>query len=332
MNGGAFALSGRLISGEQLRSELHNALVNAKGTISIASAFLKAPALNWAAERIGSECSVRILARWQLRDLLEGSSDLSCFEIARAKGWPLFILNDFHGKVYQIEDQAIFVGSANLTSRGLSLFGSGNDEVNVRAEQSKENSAFVEDIFRRGILVDDALFGPLKAWVETNRASSDALTPVEKAPASLLRLLLPTTPPEKLFVDECFQALGSVALSALSQSTSVAEPTLVHDLSLLAIDIGSQSAVSRTLLQAKLRNSKMVRWLIEQLKHAEGQSLYFGAVTAALHGCLLDDPAPYRTEVKQLAANLLSWIDAAALPEIRIDKPNYSQRISLLTS
>lgn len=57
---------------------------------------------------------------------------------------------------------------------------------------------------------------------------------------------------------------------------------------------------------------------------------YFGGVTAALHNTLVNDPKPYRKEVKDLLANTLGWIKALDINEIAIDTPNHSQRIRIV--
>ena len=49
-----------------------------------------------------------------------------------------------------------------------------------------------------------------------------------------------------------------------------------------------------------------------------------------LHNALVEDPKPYRREVKELLSNLLSWVEELEMEEIVIDRPNYSQRIRIL--
>ena len=62
----------------------------------------------------------------------------------------------------------------------------------------------------------------------------------------------------------------------------------------------------------------------------ERKCLYFGALTEKLHNALVEDPKPYRREVKELLSNLLSWVEELEMEEIVIDRPNYSQRIRIL--
>ena len=76
------------------------------------------------------------------------------------------------------------------------------------------------------------------------------------------------------------------------------------------------------------RWSNAYLWLLAILKENKG-CLYFGALAEKLHNILISDPKPYRRDVKQMLANLLSLIDKLGMEEIVIDRPGYSQRISL---
>ncbi len=76
------------------------------------------------------------------------------------------------------------------------------------------------------------------------------------------------------------------------------------------------------------RWSNAYLWLLNVLKENDG-CMYFGAISEKLHNSLVSDPKPYRKDVKQLLANLLSMIKILNMDEIVIDRPNYSQRVRL---
>ena len=75
----------------------------------------------------------------------------------------------------------------------------------------------------------------------------------------------------------------------------------------------------------------MYHWLLNLLE-SEGGEVYFGRVSSLLHDNLLDDPVPYRSEVKKLVSNIYSWIELLTPHRISliVDTPNHSQRISLI--
>ena len=50
-----------------------------------------------------------------------------------------------------------------------------------------------------------------------------------------------------------------------------------------------------------------------------------------MHSTLVNDPKPYRKEVKDLLANTLGWIQSLHIEGVSIDVPNYSQRIRVDT-
>ena len=57
------------------------------------------------------------------------------------------------------------------------------------------------------------------------------------------------------------------------------------------------------------------------------KEMYFGKITEKLHEILVNDPRPYRKEVKELLANLLQWIQDLGIDEVLVDRPNHSQRV-----
>ena len=56
---------------------------------------------------------------------------------------------------------------------------------------------------------------------------------------------------------------------------------------------------------------------------------YFGELSAKLHNALINDPKPYRKEVKDLLSNLLGWIEYFDFDFIKVDRPSYSQRVHI---
>lgn len=99
-----------------------------------------------------------------------------------------------------------------------------------------------------------------------------------------------------------------------------------NDFSFLDIE---EKVITKTKLKNIFRKSKAFRWLKNVLKAQENQEIYFGQLTALLHNNLVEDPKPYRKDVKLLLQNLLAWTDVLAKDVIEIDQPNHSQRIRL---
>jgi hypothetical protein len=67
-----------------------------------------------------------------------------------------------------------------------------------------------------------------------------------------------------------------------------------------------QNLKTKGEVEAAFISCRAYKWLIQTLRNAEGYELYFGTLTAELHNILVSDPMPYRKEVEDLLANLLT--------------------------
>ena len=80
-------------------------------------------------------------------------------------------------------------------------------------------------------------------------------------------------------------------------------------------------------------NSKIYKWLISQIKKQKKQEIYFGNLSSIIHESLLDDPKPYRKNIKELQANLYSYVKFFLKDKIIIDVPfEKSERLRILSN
>ena len=111
-----------LLNTETFRNLLGHALENSTKSVIILSAYVKTVGVNWLKEKIGDKkIKCTIVARWNNGDLSQGSSDLECYHLAKANGWFFKVLQDLHAKVMLVDNDILFIGSPNLTGRGMSL-------------------------------------------------------------------------------------------------------------------------------------------------------------------------------------------------------------------
>src|SRR5437660_373850 len=82
--------------------------------------------------------------------------------------------------------------------------------------------------------------------------------------------------------------------------------------------------ISRSAVGTSFRDSAFVQAFLRHLSSVS--SLRFGAVTDWIHQNCEDVPLPYRSEVKQQVRILYDWL-AKFVPQVRWDRPNYSQVI-----
>lgn len=294
----------------------------------LVSAYLKIQALKELTEGMSSTNTVSILCRWAPMDLLSGSSDLESFSYASAHGWSFFVHQDLHAKAYRLGSEAIFIGSGNLTSRGFSLASDGNVETMVSVDANEENVKALEHIFDYAIRIDESKFQAIEDWFSRHcgQKSETETTVLEEFPLNRLFVLGGEPPPTHLMVSECFHSNGSW----LENCNGSEGESQRHDLSLLGIsDDGGCASLTTEQLRYLLARTKMFAWLYAKIVDSPGKEMYFGELTAELHSALIDDPRPYRKDVKSLLANLLSWIEVTSENGICIDRPNYSQRIYL---
>jgi hypothetical protein len=307
-------------------SKLHDA------EVTIVSAYLKESALCQLAEHINSSNQVSIVTRWQAADLLSGSSDLSAYKFAADHSWPFFARLDLHAKLYQIGNQSIYIGSANLTARGYGLNNnSGNAEGMVKVLATECNVATVKEFFSRAVRIDSATFERLSAWVESHptlETGSDL--EADGYPLSEPHLDREFEEITSLMVSECFHSDGSFLCCPNNDSSTKADDAIVHDLSLLGMrKLDSFKQLHLEDVAKRFRQTRAFNWLANILNNSSDGEMYFGELTAVLDQVLADDPKPYRKSIKVLLANLLAWVQVLPETGMEVDRPRFSQRVFL---
>jgi len=305
-----------LLTTSRYREYLFDAVREANASIWLTSAYITLPGIEPILDLLGSNSMhVRVLARWDSRDLVSGASDLEVYETVSARGFEFFINQRFHGKCVLIDDAWLFVGSANLTASGLQLGIQGNLEYGTMMEPSEADRATIRDLFADSVRVTPALYLDIKSFIVPLLASSERRDIV--FPAYIMEQLQRSV--VGLWVRE-------LPWTEVPQSFSQDDPDARHDLMLLNAVLGASPTIEE--LGALFETTRCCRWLTSQLRTHGGQ-LYFGEATELLHNALLEDPKPYRKDVKILLRNLFGW-SAFALPHrFVVDAPRYSQRISL---
>ncbi len=317
-----YPLQGRLISGSELDDWLRQAIAATQHEALLCSAYIRSAAfLRIVMSRVLEEpLRASVLVRWQAQDLLSGASDLKLYEICCEHNIDLFMRMDFHGKVYAVPPNGIGVGSTNITAGGLGFKSQANAEMNTLVTCSDENVRIVRSQFHGATRVTDQLYERIRLDLECMQKSE---IPSPQWSLDVISMLQPPVSPTSLLVDECLLTDGRWWAQGLGEAR---DTSAEHDLRLLGMDSGRRSEGE---LPSALRRTKCVRWLTDQLMRVPQRELYFGALSAALHEALLDDPGPRRSEVKSLLQNLLSWIQLAGLPELSVDRPTHSQRVRL---
>nr|WP_305182628.1 phospholipase D-like domain-containing protein [uncultured Schaedlerella sp.] len=294
-----------LISDEILDS-VRRELKGALSSVQIITAYCKEPSFLHLDGYINDGVKEkRLLVRFRMDDILKGSTDFSIIECGIRAGWQVYIRFDLHAKTYIIDNKRGLIGSANATNSGLSIGKNRNMEIATLVDIEPKDVEKINKLFDDAILIDSALLRKLKSQI--NAVGKNGQQEIYSWDASITTMFNPHI--DTLFsyeLPEDFNLRNGEYFSFLDETYNG--------------DI--------VKFKELFRWSNAYLWLLAILKENKG-CLYFGTLAEKLHNILISDPKPYRRDVKQMLANLLSLIDKLGMEEIVIDRPNYSQRISL---
>ena len=79
----------------------------------------------------------------------------------------------------------------------------------------------------------------------------------------------------------------------------------------------------------ELYNSRAYKWFVNFLQEKNDKSAFYGEIAAAIHNVFIKDPRPYRKDIKQHLTDLLSAIKRLNISEIKVERPNYSELVTL---
>ena len=305
-----------LLGTEAFRNLLGESLRKSKKKIVILSAYVKEVGVKWLKEQINNKnIDCTIISRWQKGDLATGSSDLECYSLCKENNWTFKILNDLHAKVMLIDDKDLFIGSPNLTGSGMSLIPVSNKELGIKILANDNDKRIIDGLIEDALLITDEIYIDLKKWKKD--------LPEIKKPS------IPDFPAElKEKIKENFDKIWvhNFPWSEVDDLLNIKDmnENIQHDLELFGL---SEHNINKDNLKNSFENSKIFNWLISKLKNSENQEIYFGSLSSIIHDSLLDDPKPYRQDVKTLQANLYGYIKHFKPANIIYERPNISEKL-----
>jgi len=298
-----------LIDGEQLKVVLEESIGRCENKLVFISAYITQTAIDWLERYVSSDVDVHLVCRLQPSDIINGATQISALMTALEKGWAVSCLHSLHAKIYSIDDKEIYVGSANLTSNGLKIYGTGNLEACSNVIANEDNLRFITNIEKSSNKLNQDILQKMEDCV-ANKVSSIHL---DKWPEGTLPKY------EGIWVHDFFW------FNPKAQTPQGNEK--FHDLDLIGIELLDPQ---NKKTGEKILMSRCIQWLISKLEEQPEAELYFGSLTKLLHDELKDDPSPYRKDVKSLVQNLLSYCQMFLQDEIDISQPNHSQRVKLI--
>ena len=311
-----------ILGTEAFRDLLGQSLLAAENKVVILSAYVKVIGVEWLKEKlINKDIKCVIIARWDKSDIAQGSSDLNCYKICKDNNWQFRILKDLHAKIMLVDDKDLFIGSPNLTGHGMSLIPVSNKEMGVKLDATRSDINIVNNLIEESVIIDDAIFEQLKLW-------KDKLPEIKKQS-------FPSFP--KIVNEKIQESFDKVWVHNFPWSTADEllnlkniDENIKHDLELFGL---TKEKITKGIIKNSLTKSKIYKWLIKQIKKQENEEIYFGNLSSIIHNSLLDDPKPYRKNVKELQSNLYSYVKMFLIDDLIIDVPfNKSERIRLKTN
>jgi len=217
-----------------------------------------------------------------------------------------------------VDKKDLFIGSPNLTGHGMSLIPVSNKEMGVKLEAASSDIKIIKNLNEEAILVDDQIYKELKLWKENLPEIKKIKFP--DFPDSLKSKF--TENLDKIWVHN-FPWCSAEELFNDKKN----DENFQHDLELFGLE---KNNLEKEIIKKNILNSKIYYWLINQINNQEKKELYFGNLSSIIHESLLDDPRPYRQDIKTLQSNLYSYIKNFLLEKFIIDVPNErSERIRL---
>tara|TARA_B100001057_G_scaffold142275_1_gene142010 strand:- start:2015 stop:2983 length:969 start_codon:yes stop_codon:yes gene_type:complete len=309
-----------LLGTEAFRNLLGESLRDAKEQVIIFTAYIKIIGAEWLEKQLTNKnVKCVLVSRWEKSDLAQGSSDLECYEVCKKNNWQFKILNDLHAKLMLVDNKSLFIGSPNLTGKGMSLVPVSNKEMGIKVTATESDTKIISSLLEEAILVNEDIYSKLIEWKKNLPEIKKTTYP--DFPETLKVKLRENL--DKIWVHNFPWCRAEDLLN-----NKLTNSDIKHDLELFGLD---KENFNNQIIKKKLISSKIFNWLESQINKQKDKEIYFGNLSSIIHSSLLDDPKPYRKDIKQLQANLYTYIKKFLNDKIVIDIPfEKSERIRII--
>lgn len=278
--------------------EFSEFVISTENELIILSPYIKIEPLKLLIEKVKPGIKVIFVARWKLNDLIFGSSDIEVYEYLKSTGHDFYVNNKIHLKVLVKDKSEILIGSANITGSGLGLFENSNIEAIAVDILDKDYLPEIYSILRESILVDDNLVKNISEKIGIYKGAKDKQNEINDELDKIEKLIFIKSKMHVLVEDFLFTPSPDIFLNSI-KSVNIND-SVKHDLKVLGlVDIN----ITKEFLAQSFLSSSSYLWQKENIK----DSTLFGKYSELLHDALVDDPRPYRKQVKELVANMFSW-------------------------
>lgn len=297
-----------ILISDEIKKCIYKELQSCHQSIVVITAFCKQNALEFMQKNCNETIKDKtLIVRFQLKDIINGATDLQIYEYCKSHEWKMYAYFDLHAKMYIFDDKNGVIGSANLTNKGILLEEGGNLEMAEKCEVDETDIQRVNCLIKGSVEMDDRIYSIMKA---------EALDKMKNRTSSELGWSKRIT--------DLFRPVENMLFVNDFSEYDTAKESLGQKIEFLEMSKGE----SLTEIQQAFSLCRAYRWLLELLQKHGGE-MYFGEITVELHSALVNDPKPYRKDVKVLLARLLEWTQELECKEVIVDRPRHSQRVRL---
>lgn len=294
-----------MLMSKEIKEQIAKEVEDSKESVMIITAFCKKEGIKFIESKVSKEISnKRLIVRFRMEDIISGATDFSIYKLCEEFGWKMYIRFDLHAKTYIFDNKRCVTGSANLTGKGMVMESGGNYEIASVSEIERQDIGKIESLFQNALLMNEKIYEEMEHELEkVDREKAKYYKWSENIISKFLPdikvLFTYDFPIYRNYKEYKGKSIEFLDLKESWQEEEVRNAFLI---------------------------SKSYIWL-KRLVSDNGREMYFGEITEKLHEILVNDPRPYRKEVKELLANLLQWIQDLGIEGILVDRPSHSQRV-----
>lgn len=310
-------------NGIDLSDRLLEFINNAKDLI-IFSPYVRLATLK---ELIISTNSVKaVYVRWEIKDLLDGASDLDVYYFLKERGIPLFRNTRLHMKAYLADVDNCFLTTANISSRALNLppYVSFNYEIGTIVNKlSMQELLYFEDIKSESHFISDEVVSKIKSLLETTDFTPSPSIEGMELQLDLQQDFLISSLPMSYSIEILYDVYISTDVKS-----NVDYACAVHDLSLYNIPLGLDRTSFLILLKDNFYNHRFISKFLENLN--ESGEIYFGEAKDWIVKNCSSVPTPRKWEITSNVQILYRWIVDLGDGKYQVDIPGQrSERLKV---
>ena len=216
----------------------------------IVAPFIKYGAISRLVGALGPSVRLQVVTRWTPEEVASGVSDLDVWNVVKSReSSELYLRPRLHAKYYRF-DSEVFVGSANVTDRGLGWSTSSNLELIVNGDQ-ESLTEFERELLATSIRVDDDIYKAMKSSVEQLSLATE-MRPQRDDPEEVVNLdgwTPQSAQVQRLY--ECYLGNDDLVISSVFEDGRA-------DVSVLAVPEGLDEDDFKAFVAARLQTLAVV--------------------------------------------------------------------------